>query len=88
MSQRIDKSWAVFSGIENLEGNRCVDLFLGPDGTYGFKEFRREPEDAEVWTPVQYYAGARYASKDDALTAAIDAVRWLAERLRNHPAKM
>jgi hypothetical protein len=87
MSKRIDKSWVVCTSIENLEANRCVDLFLRPDGTYGFEEFRRDAEDAGAWTPVQYYSAAAYASKDDALTAAIGAVIWLAEKLRSHPTK-
>jgi hypothetical protein len=87
MSQRIDKSWVVFDSIENREGSRCVDLFLRPDGSYGFEEFRRDPEDAGAWTPVQYYSGARYASKDAALDAAVDAVVWLTEtlKLRSRP---
>ena len=45
MSKRIDKSWVVFSSVENLEHDRCVDLFSRPDDTFGFEEFRRDPED-------------------------------------------
>lgn len=81
MSQRIDKSWVVFASIENAAADRCVDLFLRPDRTYGFEEFRRDPEDAGAWTPVQYYSAANFASKDDALAAATGAVIWLAEKL-------
>jgi hypothetical protein len=81
--KRIDKSWVVFSSIENFEGNRCIDLFLRPDGTYGFEEFRRDPEDAGSWTPVQYYSGVPYASKEGALIAATNATTWLEERLRD-----
>ncbi len=82
MSRRIDKSWTVFESIENFERNRCVDLFLRPDGTYGFEEFRRDPEDAGAWTPMRYYSGANYGSKEDALAAAISVVAWLADRRR------
>jgi hypothetical protein len=85
MSKRIDKSWVVFTSIENLEANRCIDLFLRPDGTYGFEEFRRDPEDAGAWTPVQYYSATAYVSKKDALTAAMSAVIWLAEKFHSHP---
>jgi hypothetical protein len=81
MPKRIDKSWTVFTSIENPEGNRCVDLFLRPDGTYGFEEFRRDPEDAGAWTPVRYYSGATYAAKDDAFAAAVEAVPWLADKI-------
>ena len=78
MSRRIDKSWIVLTSIENREGDRCVDLFLRPDGTFGFEEFRRDVEDAGAWTPVHYYSGTSYASKNDALAAAAKAVTWLA----------
>ena len=78
MSSRIDKSWVVVDSIENREHDRCVDLFRRPDGTFGFEEFRRDVEDAGAWTPVRYYSGAVYPSKEAALGAAVQAVVWLA----------
>ena len=54
---------------------------MRPDGSYGFEEFRRDPEDAGLWTPVQYFAFQRYASKEAALAAAVAAVTWLAQAL-------
>jgi hypothetical protein len=78
MSRRIDKSWTVFESIENAQHDRCVDLFSRPDGSFGFEEFRRDVEDAGAWTPVAYYSGAAYASKDAAAAAAVKAVAWLA----------
>jgi hypothetical protein len=82
MSARIDKSWVVFDSIENGQHDRCVDLFRRPDGSFGFEEFRRDVEDAGVWTPVAYHSGATYATKDAALSAAVKAVAWLAEALK------
>lgn len=82
MSGRIDKSWVVFDSIENFEGNRCVDLFLRPDGSYGFEEFRRDPEDAGSWTPMQFRSGTRYACEGDALAAAEKTVPWLSLQRR------
>ncbi len=58
--------------------DRCVDLFLRPDGTFGFEEFRRDPEDMGAWTPVAYYSGREFATEAEALSAAYDAVPWLA----------
>jgi hypothetical protein len=81
MSKRIDKSWIVFNSIENREHDRCVDLFQRPNGTYGFEEFRRDVEDAGAWTPIQYYSGASYPTKEIALSTAINSVAWLAEVL-------
>ncbi|MGE5513985.1 MAG: hypothetical protein ACM31O_22380 [Bacteroidota bacterium] len=80
MSKRIDKSWLVLASLENCEHDRCVDLFRRPDGTFGFEEFRRDVEDAGAWTPVQYYSGASYASREEALAAARCAVAWLGEQ--------
>src|SRR4029077_19142508 len=79
MSTRIDKSWLVLESVENAEHDRCVDLFRRPDGSFGFEAFRRDVEDAGLWTAVAYYSGAAYASKDAALNAAVETVAWLAE---------
>ena len=83
MSRRIDKSWVVFDSIETRDGTRCIDLFSRADGTYGFEEFRRDPEDSGLWTPVHYFSGKAFARKDDALDAALHAVAWLADALRD-----
>jgi len=79
MSKRIDKSWLVFVSIENPEHDRCGDLFERPDGSCGFEEFRRDAEDGGDWTPVQYYSGIAYPTREAALTAALRAVAWLAD---------
>jgi hypothetical protein len=85
MSKRIDKSWLVFTSVENFEHDRCVDLFSRPDGTYGFEEFRRDPEDRGEWTPAQNYAGSAYASQEAALAAAMQRVKWLPEAAGHSP---
>jgi hypothetical protein len=85
MSKRIDKSWLVFISIENFERDRCVDLFSRPDGSYGFEEFRRDAEDRGEWTPIRYYSGSVYASPEFALAAAMQAVPWLSDAIRNSP---
>jgi hypothetical protein len=79
MSARIDKTWTVFRSIENGDHDRCVDLFERPDHTFGFEEFRRDVEDAGLWTPVAYYSDQIYASETAAFDAALRAVTWLAE---------
>ena len=83
MSARIDKSWTVFRSIENVDHDRCVDLFKRPDGTFGFEEFRRDVEDAGRWTPVQGYAALSYRDHRAAQAAAIDAVLWLGKAMRS-----
>ena len=85
MSKRIDKSWTVFVSIENVEHDRCVDMFSRADGSYGFEEFRRDIEDAGQWTPVQYYSGVSYVSATDALETAERSVPWLVHVLAERP---
>jgi hypothetical protein len=80
MSRRLDPSWVVMESIENPHHDRCVDVFMRPDGTFGFKEFRRDAEDARAWTPVSYFSGLRHASKGKALAEAAQQVAWLALR--------
>ncbi|MGA7428931.1 MAG: hypothetical protein WBQ24_03230 [Xanthobacteraceae bacterium] len=86
MSKRIDKSWLVFMSIENFDHNRCVDLFSRPDGSCGYEEFRRDVEDRGEWTPVQYYSGSVYMSREAALAAAMQTVAWLADAVGQSPA--
>jgi hypothetical protein len=88
MSKRIDKSWLVFISVENLEHDRCVDLFSRPDGSYGFEEFRRDVEDGGEWTPVQYYSGSAFVSREAALAAAMQSVTWLASAIKQSPSAL
>jgi hypothetical protein len=85
MSRRLDKSWLVFVSVENLDHDRCVDVFSRPDGSYGFEEFRRDVEDLGQWTPVQYYSDAPHASPAEALDSAERCVAWLAGVLAHKP---
>jgi hypothetical protein len=77
MSSRLDPSWLVRVSHQNPESNRCVDIFSRPDGTFGFEEFRRDPEDMGAWTPVSYFSGRIYPTEGSAEDAARQAVPWL-----------
>jgi energy-converting hydrogenase Eha subunit B len=85
MSSRIDKTWLVFVSIENVERDRCVDLFERPDRTCGFEEFRRDVEDRGVWTPTKYFSGKILLSRKASLEAAVASVPWLAREIRRYP---
>ena len=80
MSRRLDPSWVVMESIENAQHDRCVDLFVRPDGSFGFEEFRRDVEDAGAWTPVSYFSGLRHVSKSEALAEAARRVAWFASQ--------
>ena len=77
MSARLDPSWSVLASPSTPAVDRCVDLFVRPDGTFGFEEFRRDPGDMGVWTPVAYYSTREFPTEADALAAAQMAVPWL-----------
>jgi hypothetical protein len=82
VSSRLEKSWRVLVSHQNSEADRCVDIFCRPDRTFGFEEFRRDPEDVGAWTPVAYFSRLQFATEDEANDAARQAVPWLA-RLGN-----
>jgi hypothetical protein len=78
MSARLDPSWRVLASPSTPAVDRCVDIFARPDGTFGFEEFRRDPEDMGAWTAVAYYSGRDFATEAETLSAARAAVPWLA----------
>ena len=68
----------VLASLENGDGTRCVDLFRRADGTFGFEEYRRDPEDPRGWSGAAGYAGRLFGDENAAREAARDAVKWLA----------
>ena len=76
----LDPSWRIVSAYETTEHNRAVDVFVRPDGSFGFEEFRRDPEDMGTWYDVAYFAEQRFESQEAAERAAHQQVHWLAEQ--------
>jgi hypothetical protein len=77
MSTRLDRSWTVLASHQIRGADRCVDVFSRPDGTFGFEEFRQDPEDMGRWTPIAYYSDRMYATEDATVAAARRSVPWL-----------
>jgi len=67
----------VVESIETADGSRCVDLFRRPDGTYGFEEYRRDPEDPHGWRPMVSYDRLVFETEDTARAEARRRVAWL-----------
>jgi hypothetical protein len=74
----------VITSLEDADGFRCVDIFERSDGTFGFKEFRRDPEDAGHWTLVGDYSDESYSTKEEALRAAAACLPWFATTIEPH----
>jgi hypothetical protein len=69
----------VLRSIEAPGGQRCVDIFQRPDGSWGAAEYRRDPEDGSGWYPTHACPDLRCDGPEAALTAARSALAWLAE---------
>jgi hypothetical protein len=69
----------VRRSIETDSGSRCVDIFVRPDRSFGFEEYRRDSEDGRGWFPVGFYSAHVYASEAVAFDAALEVVSWLRE---------
>ena len=69
MSARLDPEWKVLASPSTPAVDRCVDIFSRPDGSFGFEEFRRDPEDMGAWTPVAYYSVRVFGAEADAVAA-------------------
>jgi len=71
----------VVKSINNEDENRCVDIFLRSDATFGFEEYRRECEDNRGWFAVGFFASKVFSSEKQALDAALLRVPWLKDAM-------
>lgn len=71
----------VILSTESPDGTRCVDLFRRADGTFGFEEYRRDPEDPSGWAAVGDNVERVFHSRDEAERAAHAAVAWLGHEI-------
>jgi hypothetical protein len=67
----------VLQSFENPEHDRCVDIFERQDGTFGYEEFRRDPEDQGRWQTMGKSSQRVFAAEASMLIAANDSVKWL-----------
>jgi hypothetical protein len=72
----------VMQSIDAPGGGLCVDVFCRPDGSFGFDEFRRDPEDPRGWFSVGHHGDRVFASAEAARAAADRTIPWLADLSR------
>lgn len=71
----------VLQSFNDETAQRCFDIFLRADGTFGFEEYRREHEDARGWFAIGGHEALQFASEHEALAAARATVEWLEQKL-------
>ena len=76
---------SVLHSVNNEYADCCVDFFVRPDGSFGYKEFRRDPEDQGAWFVTAFDRTAVYACYEDALQSALLRVAWLNESIKRAP---
>jgi len=69
----------VVRSINDETGNRCVDIFVRPEGSFGFEEYRRDMEEGGAWGSASGFSGREFATADAAFAAAVRSVAWLAK---------
>ncbi|RFP88344.1 hypothetical protein DZK27_09690 [Rhodobacteraceae bacterium 63075] len=69
----------VMRSLGQEGGPLRVDIFRRPDGSFGFEEYRRDPEEGRGWFSLGHHGGRVFDSEAGALAAARAAVRWLAQ---------
>lgn len=70
----------VITSLHNDAVDRCVDIFVRSDGTYGYDEFRRDIEDQGTWFVTRHNQRGVYPSREDAMAAAVAEMAWLRKR--------
>ena len=69
----------VTDSIETPGGERCVDLFQRPNGSWGFEEYRRDVEDGSGWFKIGFYGDHSFVDRTTAIQAAKRTVTWFSE---------
>lgn len=79
----MEKKNVVLKSVNSPDGGLCVDIFLRPDGTFGFEEYRRDVEDEKGWFPIGFFGERIFNNESDALNEAQIKVAWLKGVIRN-----
>ncbi len=68
----------VVDSILNSSGEHCTDIFCRDDGSFGFEEYRRDPEDGRGWFALHRFGDLVFATQEAALADARSRIAWLA----------
>ncbi len=68
----------VVRSINNDDNTRCVDIFRRKDDSFGFEEYRLDPETNEGWYKIGFFEESTFfTSAIEAYDSACEKIRWL-----------
>ena len=68
----------VVRSINSNDKTRCVDIFRRKDDSFGFEEYRLDPETNEGWYKIGFFEESIFfTSAIDAYNSACEIIRWL-----------
>ncbi len=75
----LTRTMKVLDSLHNSFADRCVDIFIRDDGTFGYEEYRREFEDGGSWYSLHRYSQQVFNTYSQAHAQAKISVEWLVE---------
>ena len=73
----MSKKPKVLDSFETADGICCVDIFIREDGTYGFAEYRRDPENGGRCFTLRDFSVQVFGTREQVLKAAQGSIQWL-----------
>ena len=70
------KDQVVINSINNDNNNLCIDFFIRKNKTFGYQEYRKDPENISEWYRIGYYDYKVFLNKDDAYHDAKKTIVW------------
>ena len=70
------KDQVVINSINNDNNNLCIDFFIRKNKTFGYQEYRKDPENISEWYRVGSYDYKVFLNKDDAYHDAKKTIVW------------
>lgn len=58
------------ASLETADRTQCVDVFLRPDGSFGFEHYRADLDGARRWQSLNKFSHLIFATGDEALRGA------------------
>ena len=70
------KDQVVINSINNDNNNLCIDFFIRKNKTFGYQEYRKDPENISGWYRIGNYDYKVFSNKDDAYLDAKRTIVW------------